>query len=92
MTQGWSRMERRQLLQGVMMGTGLAARIPAPSGVPSPAIFNVRDYRAAGDGKTLDSKAIQAAIDACAQSGGGAVYFPAGRFLSGTITLKDNYD
>lgn len=53
-------------------------------------IFDVRDYGAIGDGATLDTKAIQSAIDACVQSGGGKVYLHSGTFLSGTIYLKSN--
>jgi hypothetical protein len=51
---------------------------------------NVKDYGATGDGTTLDSKAIQKAIDACTQQGGGKVIFPAGKYLSGTIAIKNN--
>ncbi|HEY0609114.1 MAG TPA: glycosyl hydrolase family 28 protein, partial [Chitinophaga sp.] len=43
-----------------------------------------------GDGQTLNTRAIQATIDACSKSGGCKVIFPAGKFLSGTIVLKDN--
>lgn len=52
--------------------------------------FNILKYGAIGDGTTLNTEAIQKAIDACYQSGGGKVIFPEGRFLSGTIVLKDN--
>lgn len=52
--------------------------------------FNILKYGAVGDGTTLNTTAIQKAIDACYQSGGGKVIFPVGRFLSGTIVLKDN--
>jgi Glycosyl hydrolases family 28 len=52
--------------------------------------FSVRDYGAAGDGMTLDTVAIQAAIDACTNEGGGIVFVPPGDYLTGTITLKDN--
>lgn len=41
-----------------------------------------------GDGTTLDTAGIQAAVDACHESGGGQVVFPAGRYLSGTIRLR----
>lgn len=54
------------------------------------AIFNVYDYGAAGDGKTLDSPAIDRAIEACAKAGGGTVYLSAGTYLSGSIHLKSN--
>ena len=52
--------------------------------------FNVRTFGAAGDGTSLDSPAINKAIDACAQAGGGTVYFPAGTYLSGSIHLQSN--
>lgn len=52
--------------------------------------FNVRDYGAKGDGTTLESSSIQKAIDACTNAGGGQVIFPAGKYLSGTIMIKDN--
>ena len=55
-----------------------------------PSYFNVKDYGATGNGKTLETKAINNAIDACAKSGGGTVYFPAGVYLSGSIHLKSN--
>jgi polygalacturonase len=50
--------------------------------------YNIKDYGAKGDGKALDSKAINKAIDAAAKNGGGTVYIPAGNYLSGAIHLK----
>ncbi len=55
-----------------------------------PAQYDPRDFGAKADGKTVDTKAIQAAIDACAAAGGGRVCLAGGTFLSGTIVLKTN--
>ena len=51
---------------------------------------NVKDFGATGDGKSLDSEAIQRAIDAAHADGGGKVTVPKGTYLAGTIVLKDN--
>ena len=63
--------------QAVMLATG---------------VFNVKDYGAKGDGHTLDSPAINAAIEAAVIAGGGQVLLPAGTYLSGSIRLKSNID
>ena len=52
--------------------------------------YDVRNYGAKPDGKTICTKSIQKAIDECAKRGGGTVYFPPGTFLSGTIYMKSN--
>ena len=49
---------------------------------------SVREFGAAGDGVKLDTRALQAAIDACAHAGGGTVCIPAGRYLTGSLLLK----
>jgi len=51
---------------------------------------SILDYGAKPDGKTLNTKAIQRAIDAAFQAGGGTVIVPAGIFLTGLIELKSN--
>ncbi len=56
----------------------------------SSAVFDIKQYGAVGDGKTLDSPAINKAIEAAAAAGGGTVRFPAGTYLSGSIRLKSN--
>lgn len=50
--------------------------------------FDISEHGAVGDGKTLNSNAIQVAIDECAQSGGGTIVVPKGIFLSGALFLK----
>lgn len=62
----------------------------APLNGSRPFACNVRDQDAAGDGKTLDTRAIQAAVDACHNQGGGTVWFPAGRYVTGSIFLRSN--
>lgn len=52
--------------------------------------INVRQHGAIADGKTLDTAAIQKAIDACAKAGGGTVVLTAGRYLSGTFFLRSH--
>jgi polygalacturonase len=52
--------------------------------------YNIRDFGAVGDGKTLDTAAVQAAIDACHKDEGGTVLVPAGVFVIGTVEMKSN--
>jgi hypothetical protein len=71
---------------------------PAPPQIPAPVSlasfptleFNVRDFGATGDGMTVDSPAINRAIDAAAAAGGGIVRFPAGTYRSYTVRLRNN--
>src|SRR5258708_4231461 len=79
---------------------GCAASAPSPSDeAPRPTdddhlagarVFNIRDFGAKGDGITLDTAAVQAAIDACTKDRGGIVLIPAGTFVIGTVELKEN--
>jgi polygalacturonase len=52
--------------------------------------YNIRSYGAVGDGKKLEQAAINKAIESCSKNGGGTVYIPPGRYLSGSIHLKSN--
>jgi polygalacturonase len=68
-----------------LSGAANAATADAPSARLQ---SSIRDYGAIGDGHTLNTQAIQAAIDATAQKGGGVVVVPTGIFVSGSIFLK----
>lgn len=52
--------------------------------------FNVMDFGAKNDSSAINTQAIKSAIDAAANKGGGTVYFPAGKYLTGPIHLKSN--
>jgi len=74
--------------------TGTAAHadptLPGLAFTAGPTFYNVRAYGATGDGKAIDSDAVNKAIDAAAANGGGTVYFPAGYYLCYSIHLKTN--
>lgn len=71
----------------------LTDRVKVASGQNSTVRFgayDVRAYGAKGDGATVDTDAINKAIEAASAAGGGTVYFPAGTYLSYSIRLKSN--
>jgi hypothetical protein len=76
-------MKTVSILLAVLASTAAAGELSWP-------VRNVSSYGAKGDRRTNNAAAIQKAIDACADAGGGTVFFPAGDFLSGTIILKGN--
>jgi polygalacturonase len=53
-------------------------------------VFNIKDFGAKGDGKTINTSAIQKAINSCRDSGGGKVVLPEGVYISGTLQLFGN--
>jgi polygalacturonase len=70
---------------------GRSALAAAPAIVTETTV-NVRTYGATGDGRTLDTRAINRGIDAVAAAGGGTLFFPAGVYLSFTIHLRSKVD
>jgi exo-poly-alpha-galacturonosidase len=54
--------------------------------------YVITDYGAIGDGQTLNTKAIQSAIDKCASDGGGVLVVPKGTFLTGSVFFKQGVD
>jgi hypothetical protein len=91
-------LSRRKWLAAASAGAGLLAtnaRAAEPdkiisSGSLGARIYDIRDFGAKGDGVTLDTAALQAAIDACNRDQGGTVLVPAGVFVIGTTELKSN--
>jgi hypothetical protein len=63
---------------------------PVHTRAANAATFNVRDYGASGNAKTLDTLPLNKAIEACAAAGGGQVLVPPGKYLVGTVHLKSN--
>ncbi|MHC4424541.1 MAG: glycoside hydrolase family 28 protein [Planctomycetota bacterium] len=67
---------------------GVVGVLAGGSAIGAEQLYDVRDYGAKADGRTLCTDAIQKAIDECSETGGGTVYLPGGTFLSGTIYMK----
>ncbi|UCD50280.1 MAG: glycoside hydrolase family 28 protein [Phycisphaerales bacterium] len=55
--------------------------------IPARGAYDIRQFGATPDGRTLCTEAIQKAVDRCAADGGGTVYLPAGTWLTGTVYL-----
>jgi polygalacturonase len=71
------------------MMTGLACLLVCWAAGAQP-YYNVLQFGARNDSSRLATPAIRKAIDAAAKAGGGTVYFPAGKYLTGPIHLKSN--
>jgi polygalacturonase len=69
-------------------GGSASGRAAGASEVNAAEWFNVRKFGAVGDGSTVDTPAINKAIEAAAAAGGGTVFFPAGTYASYSIRLK----
>lgn len=68
-----------------------SSKHPATSVLTSPKVtLNVRDFGAAGDGRTKDTLALQQTIDRCAAFGDGEVVVPAGNYATGALALHGN--
>lgn len=77
---------RRDLV--TLLPAGILCALPALPALAAPTRrVDIRRHGARGDGRTLNTRAIQAAIDACAAAGGGTIVVPKGVFISGSIVL-----
>jgi hypothetical protein len=79
-------------MSAVSLTAGLAAAAPADTSGSTlgTRVYNITDFGAKGDGKTLATKPLQAAIDACNKDHGGTVLVPAGVFVIGTVEMRSN--
>src|SRR5580700_263611 len=71
------------------------AETPRPIGREDPrrdSVFSVRDFGASGDGKAIDTPAVNKAIDAAVAAGGGTVLFPAGTYACFSIHLQSQIE
>src|SRR3984957_776917 len=73
-----------------LAGAALPLRSSAQATPPPPSVFDVKFFGATGDGKTIDTPAINRAIEAAYAAGGGTVHFPSGNYLCYSIHLKSN--
>ena len=73
-----------------LLWTALGLGFTASASVAAARVFDVKAHGATGDGRTVDTEAINRAILAAAEAGGGTVFFPPGTYLSGSIRLKSN--
>ncbi|HUB24164.1 MAG TPA: glycosyl hydrolase family 28-related protein, partial [Tepidisphaeraceae bacterium] len=69
---------------------GLLLALALSAGCQTSTVYDVRQFGAIGDGQTLDTPAINRAIDKAASAGGGTVWLPAGTYLCYSIHLKSN--
>jgi polygalacturonase len=76
-----------QVARVVPVMLSLFAAVPAHAGSP---LYNPVDFGAVGDGRTVNTAAFAKVMAACAAGGGGTVWVPAGKFLTGSIALVDN--
>jgi hypothetical protein len=101
MNQQDGKLSRRRLLAYLSLSSiaasicGVARHTRAAESAPEQKdlgarVYNIADFGAAGDGATINTIAVQKAIDTCANENGGTVLVPAGDFLIGTIELRSN--
>jgi hypothetical protein len=87
-------MSKKEFFTTVLGGFFVLAlfgcRAPASRISGSGAVFNIKDFGATGMKDDLAQEAIQAAVDACAEAGGGMVLVPPGKYTTGTIHLRSH--
>ncbi|MDR3675892.1 MAG: glycoside hydrolase family 28 protein [Acidobacteriota bacterium] len=85
-------MSKRAFITAVLLWAGILLANSISVAADAGRTFDVKKFGAIGDGKTFNTHAIQSAIDAANQAGGGTVDFPAGVFLSASLALKSHVE
>jgi polygalacturonase len=80
-------MHHLLLRLSIAIGLWSVTAVPAAS-----AVYDVTDFGAKGDGSTVNTDAIQKAIDQCSQAGGGRVLIAGGNFVTGTLFFKSHVE
>jgi polygalacturonase len=75
-------MKWKHLISGMLFSSAFYASAQTPAEV-----FDIRRYGAKGDGITSDTRALNAAIAASREQGGGTIYVPPGAFVTGSVRL-----
>jgi polygalacturonase len=86
MQTGGSKAQRLMKVSAVLCAFSLSTLLFAAGTTPK--VFDVRQSGAKGDGKTMDTAAVQKALDECGAAGGGTVKFPSGTYLSQPLTVR----
>jgi polygalacturonase len=80
---------KKWLIAFILAGCNLLHSVKGYGAMPVTE-YNIRDFGAKGDGKTLDTDPVNSAIEAAAKAGGGTIYFPAGTYACHSIRLKSH--
>ena len=92
-----SRREFFRLAGAGVTGAALTVGAATPlfaqkTSAPGSGVFSVRDFGAKGDGRAIDTPAVNRAIEAAAGAGGGTVVFPPGTYACFSIHLASNVE
>ncbi|WP_169720313.1 glycosyl hydrolase family 28-related protein [Atopococcus tabaci] len=80
------------IVGAIVLGSPLTSQLDLGGSTPSESTYNVKEFGAAGDGRTDDTPAFEQAIEAAASNGGGEVFVPVGTYVLHPIFLQSHVD